>query len=174
MVSPRQEQINYRIARLPIELDLGSFSTKAKSREVKLGTELLPWAIFVKKVLNRKILMSYNNCRLNFFRFPTFLLKFLREGNRYCKIGSWKKIFYVQTLGWTPWNLIPDFPHNIRIGLAKFNLFSLHPDVTKSPPCWLSQFSFSKLRQPTGQRLSNVRAQQIKISIGPILFLYYE
>ena len=42
MVSPRQEQINYRIARLPIELDLGSFSTKAKSREVKLGTELLP------------------------------------------------------------------------------------------------------------------------------------
>jgi hypothetical protein len=36
------------------------------------------------------------------------------------------------------------------------------------------KFSFSKLRQPTGQRLSNVRAQQTKISIGPILFLYYE
>ena len=42
--------------------------------------------------------------------------------------------------------MIPDFPHNI----------------------------FSKLRQPTGQRLSNVRTQQTKISIGPILFLYYE
>ena len=26
--------------------------------------------------------------------------------------------------------------------------------------CWLSQFSFSKLRQPTGQRLSNARGQQ--------------
>ena len=25
-------------------------------------------------------------------------------------------------------------------------------DVAKSLPCWLSQFSFSKLRQPTGQR----------------------
>ena len=29
------------------------------------------------------------------------------------------------------------------------------------------------MRQPTGQRLSNVRTQQKK-SIGPILFLYYE
>ena len=36
---------------------------------------------------------------------------------------------------------------------------------------WLPQFSISKLRQPTGQRLSNVRTQQTKISIGPILFL---
>ena len=34
--------------------------------------------------------------------------------------------------------------------------------------------SFSKLRQPTGQRLSNVRTQQTKISIGQILFLYFE
>ena len=40
--------------------------------------------------------------------------------------------------------------------------------------CWLSQFSFSKLRQPTGQRLSKVRTQQNFFSIGPILFLYYE
>ena len=35
------------------------------------------------------------------------------------------------------------------------------------------KFSFSKLRQPTGQKLSNVRGEQKK-SIGPILFLYYE
>ena len=49
----------------------------------------------------------------------------------------------------------------------------LYPDVAKSAPCWLSQFSISKLRQPTGQRLSNVRGKQKK-SIGPILFLYYE
>ena len=50
--------------------------------------------------------------------------------------------------------------------------FLLCPDVAKSLPCWLSQFTFSKLRQPTGQTLSNVRAQQNKNSIGPILFLY--
>ena len=30
------------------------------------------------------------------------------------------------------------------------------------------------LSQPTGQKLSNVRRQQKKISIGPILYLYYE
>ena len=33
---------------------------------------------------------------------------------------------------------------------------------------------FSKLRQPTRQRLSNLRTQQTKISIGQTLFLYYE
>ena len=38
----------------------------------------------------------------------------------------------------------------------------------------MSQFRKAELRQPTGQRLSNVRVQQRKISIGPILFLYYE
>ena len=48
------------------------------------------------------------------------------------------------------------------------------PDVAKSLPCWLSQFRKAKLRQPTGQRLSNVRVQPKKISIVPILFLYYE
>ena len=36
-----------------------------------------------------------------------------------------------------------------------------------------SGFPETKLRQPTGQRLNNIRAQQKKI-IGPILFLYYE
>ena len=70
--------------------------------------------------------------------------------------------------------MIPDFPHNVRIRLAQLKKKLLHPDVAKSLSCWLSQFSFSKLRQPTGQRLSNVWMQQTKISIGPILFLYYE
>ena len=71
--------------------------------------------------------------------------------------------------------MIPDFPQNIRIRLPKLNFFLLHPDVALSLLCWLSQFSFfSKLRQPTGQRLSNVRTQQKKNSIWPILFLYYE
>ena len=36
------------------------------------------------------------------------------------------------------------------------------------------KFSFPKLRQPSGQRLSSVRTQQTKISIRPILFLCYE
>ena len=35
----------------------------------------------------------------------------------------------------------------------------LRPDVAKSLPCWLSQFSWTKLIQPTGQRHSNVRTQ---------------
>ena len=38
----------------------------------------------------------------------------------------------------------------------------------------INAFRKAKLRQPTGQRLSNIRTQQTKISIGPILFLYYE
>ena len=33
-------------------------------------------------------------------------------------------------------------------------MFLLHPDITLSLSCWLSQFSFSKLRQ------SNVRMEQ--------------
>ena len=45
-----------------------------------------------------------------------------------------------------------------KIGLIEF--FLSFPDVAKLLPCWQSQFSFSKLRQPTGQRLSNVRTQQ--------------
>jgi hypothetical protein len=52
--------------------------------------------------------------------------------------------------------MIPDFPHNIRIRLAQLK--------TKT----------AKLRQPTGQRQSNVRMQQNNFLIGPILFLYYE
>jgi hypothetical protein len=32
----------------------------------------------------------------------------------------------------------------------------------------------AKLSQPLGQKLSNIRRQQKKISIGPILFLCYE
>ena len=59
--------------------------------------------------------------------------------------------------------MIPDRPHNIRIRLAELNFLLLLPDVAKSLPCWLSQFWKAQLRQPTGQ-----------ISIGPILFLYYE
>ena len=32
--------------------------------------------------------------------------------------------------------------------------------------CWLSQFRKAKLREPTGQRLNNVRAQQKRIQLG--------
>ena len=76
------------------------------------------------------------------------------------------KLFWIQ-IWWF------DFPHNTRIRFAQLKTFLLHPDVAKSLPCWLSQFSFSKLRQPTGQRLSNIRMQQTKISIVTILFLPY-
>ena len=41
----------------------------------------------------------------------------------------------------------------------------LLPDVALSLPCWMSQLNFSKLRQPTGQRLSNVRRQQKKLQL---------
>ena len=70
--------------------------------------------------------------------------------------------------------MIPDIPDNIRIRLAWLKKKMLRPDVARSLPCWLSQFRKDKVRQPTVQRLSNVREQQTKISIGPILFLHYE
>ena len=85
-------------------------------------------------------------------------------------------------LGLTQWNLSKfEFKfddsrlsswYKNRNGLIYF--FLLPPDVALSLPCWLSQFSFSKLRQPTGQRQSKVRMQQRKFSIMPIFFLYYE
>jgi hypothetical protein len=78
--------------------------------------------------------------------------------------------------------MIPDFPHNIRKRLAQLKFFLLPVDVAKSLPYWLSQFSFSKLRQPTGQRLSNVgtpvknpkhlftQAKSLKISENKVNF----
>ena len=41
-----------------------------------------------------------------------------------------------------------------------FNFFSSRFSDINILPCWLSQFRKAKLRQPTGQRLSNVRRQQ--------------
>ena len=69
--------------------------------------------------------------------------------------------------------MTPDFPHNIGIWLAQLKFFLLHPDVAMSLPCWLSQFRKAKLRQPTGQRLNNVRGQQKKFNWA-IIFLYHE
>ena len=69
--------------------------------------------------------------------------------------------------------MMPDFPHNIRIRLAQLNFFLFRPDVAKSLPCWLSQFSFSKLRQPQG-RDKATSGCNIFFLIGPILFLYYK
>ena len=62
--------------------------------------------------------------------------------------------------------MIPDFPHNIRIRLAELKKKMFLPAVAKSLPCWLSQFRKAKVRQPTGQRLSNVRVQQKKFQLG--------
>ena len=61
--------------------------------------------------------------------------------------------------------------------MCSFPFFPCSPDISirsKRLPSWLSQLRFSKLRQPTGQRLSNIRTQQRKIPIWPILFLYHE
>ena len=61
--------------------------------------------------------------------------------------------------------MTPDFPHSIRfIKFAQSFFFILRPEVAISLPCWLSQFTFS----------NNVRMQQKRTSIEPILFLYYE
>ena len=67
--------------------------------------------------------------------------------------------------------MIPDFPHNIHKDWPYY-FFLLSPDVALSLSCWLSQFSFSKLRQQTGQ--SNVRTFTKTILIRSILVLYYE
>ena len=56
--------------------------------------------------------------------------------------------------------MIPDFPHNIKIRLAKLKLFFCFI-LTLLCLC------------PVGC-LSNVRTKQNKILIGPILSLYYE
>ena len=57
--------------------------------------------------------------------------------------------------------------------MPNWNFLLLRHDVALSLPCWLSQFRKAKLRQPTGQRQSNVRMQNFFL-IGPILFWYYE
>ena len=56
-----------------------------------------------------------------------------------------------------------------RLGLTQWNLndFESKFDNTRIS-------SFSKVKQLTGQRLSNVRTQQWKIPIAPMLSLYYE
>ena len=60
--------------------------------------------------------------------------------------------------------MILDFPNNIRVRLAQLIFFYCPPDIAKSLPCWLSQFWKARRRQPTRQRLSNIRTQQTKNS----------
>ena len=55
--------------------------------------------------------------------------------------------------------------------IGPIDFFLLLPDFAKSMPCWLSQFGFSKLREPTGQRLCNVRTQQKKINGANLIFI---
>ena len=55
----------------------------------------------------------------------------------------------------------------MKIRLARLKKEMMHSDVALSMPCWLSQFNFSEVKQPTGQRQSNVRTK--KKSIEPIL-----
>ena len=62
--------------------------------------------------------------------------------------------------------MIPDFPHDIRIRLALLIFFVASWRCSVSALLAVS----AKLRQPTGQRQSNVRTQQQNFFIGPILF----
>ena len=66
------------------------------------------------------------------------------------------KLFWIQICWYQTFHIIC-----IRIRLAGLNFFFLLPDFSNSNslPCWLSQFSWM---------------QQKKISMGPILFLYYK
>ena len=61
---------------------------------------------------------------------------------------------------------------HISIRLALLNFLLLRPDIALSLPCWLSQFSFSKLRQSPGLRQSNVRMQKKVNQANLILILW--
>ena len=63
-----------------------------------------------------------------------------------------------------------EFPHNIKIGLAQFIYFLLHPDVALFLSCWLSQFSKTKL----GRDGTTSGCNSNKNLIGPILFFQFE
>ena len=48
----------------------------------------------------------------------------------------------------------------MKIRLARLKKEIMQSDVALSMPCWLSQFSFSEVKQPTGQSQSNVRKKK--------------
>ena len=66
--------------------------------------------------------------------------------------------------------MVPDFPHNIRLKMAQLNFFCCV--LTLLCLCPVGCLSLAFLNWDS--QLSSVRTQQQKISIGPILFLYYE
>ena len=119
--------------------------------------DLDAWKLFHKLSQLISIFISSRQIMLSFLFISNLCLKL------YCGVI----VYFMNLLNfWEPW-LITMKP--IRVAQLKFLI-----EVAKSLPCRLSQFSFSKLRQPTGQRLRIVRTQETKISIGQILFLYYE
>ena len=63
--------------------------------------------------------------------------------------------------------MIPDFPQIIKIRLAPSKFY-----FVASWCCKVSAVS-AKLRQPTGQRLSNVRTQQKKINLANLILILW-
>ena len=49
--------------------------------------------------------------------------------------------------------MIPDFPNNIRISLAKSKLFLLRPDVALSLPCWMSQLNWDSQKSQRRKKI---------------------
>ena len=67
--------------------------------------------------------------------------------------------------------MTPDFPNNNGSRLAQLKKEMLLPDVAKSLPCWLSKFRKAELRQPAGQRLSNIRKQQKNFNLAILILM---
>ena len=63
--------------------------------------------------------------------------------------------------------MMPDFPINKRIRLAQWIFFF----IAKPLPCWLSQFRKAKLRQPTGQRRSNVSQNNLGFMVLILMYI---
>ena len=60
----------------------------------------------------------------------------------------------------------------IKVAFLEVTISNSNLMIPDNSSFWLSQFRKATLRQPKGQRLSNIMAQQKK-SIGPILFILY-
>ena len=96
-----------------------------------------------------------------------------RVGNRYYVEGS-----YMSTLGLTYWNLRRfefKFDDTRLSSWYKNKISMIKKKIVKFWQCYVSALLAvsTKLRQPTGQRQSNVRMQQKKINQANLI-LYYE
>ena len=88
---------------------------------------------------------------------------------------------FISSLGLTQWNQNSfEFKFDdtrlcswYKNKIDPIEFFLLRPDVAKSLLCWLFQFSFSKLRHPTGQRQSNIRTQQKNFNQANLILILW-